>query len=29
MGGEAMVEYYGNPGIVAVNNFGKGKLIKK
>ncbi|MFN5629974.1 MAG: head GIN domain-containing protein [Bacteroidota bacterium] len=29
MGGEAMVEYYGNPGIVAVNNIAKGKLIKK
>jgi hypothetical protein len=29
MGGEANVEYYGNPSVVAINNFGKGKLIKK
>jgi hypothetical protein len=29
MGGEANVEYFGNPDIVAINNFGKGKLIKK
>ena len=29
MKGEADVEYYGNPSFVAINNFGKGKLIKK
>ena len=29
MGGEANVEYFGNPDSVAINNFGKGKLIKK
>jgi len=29
MGGEANVEYFGSPSFVAINNFGKGKLIKK